>query len=321
MRSTVHDSYCEPAQLEVREVDRPAPRADELLVRVEAAGVNIADWYHLTGTPYVMRFESGLRGPKQHVPGTDVAGVVETVGHDVTEFRVGDEVFGEATGSFAEYAVTTADKLVAKPANMSFEQVGVVPVAGLTALQGLQDQAELAAGQSVLVNGAGGGIGTFAVQIAKALGAEVTGVCSTAKVDLVRSIGADHVIDYTQDDFVDHGPFDVIADIVGNRSPADLKRALAADGLYVSIGAPRGGRTFGPTKRLIGVMAAFMFGGHEAKTFVQKIDKDGLQFLADLMEAGTLVPVVGRAYPLAEAGEALDHVEGGHATGKVVVTP
>mgnify|MGYP003858930069 CR=1 FL=1 len=320
MWAVVQDEYGPPDVLEHRETARPTVGAGEVLVRVHAAGANPADWHLMRGDPYVMRLMSGFRAPKDGVRGLDVAGRVEAVGEDVTRFRPGDEVFGEAAGSFAEYARANEDKLAAKPDTLTFEQAAAVPVAGVTALQGLRDKGEIRAGQTVLVNGASGGVGTFAVQIAAWLGAEVTGVCSTRNVELVRSLGADRVVDYTEADFTRGGErYDCVFDLVGNHSLSALRRALAPDGTLVLCGGG-GGRWIGPLGTTARAALLSPFLGQRLRSFLAETTDDDLAVLADLLEDGTVTPVVDRTYPLRETAEAIRYLEAGHARGKVVVT-
>jgi NADPH:quinone reductase-like Zn-dependent oxidoreductase len=301
----------------------PVPKDDEVLLRVHAAGVEPGVWHLMTGMPYLVRLLGyGLRRPKVRVRGRDVAGRVEAVGKDVTEFRPGDEVFGICEGSFAEYACARADKLVPKPANLTFEQAAVVPISGLTALQGVRDRGQVQPGQRVLVIGAAGGVGSFAVQLAKAFGAEVTGVCSTTKADLVRSIGADQVIDYTREDFADGTRhWDLILDTAGNRSLSQLQRALAPKGTLVLVGGEGGGRWLGGFERqLFWAPMRSPFVGQKLRSLASKERKEDLQTLRELIEAGKVTPVIDRTYPLAEAPEAIRYLAQGHPRGKVAVT-
>lgn len=314
MRAIVQRKYGPPDTLRLEEIERPEVGAEDVLVRVRAAGINPADWHMTGGTPFVARLMFGLRQPKQPVPGTDVAGVVEAVGTNVTAFKPGDEIFGARSGSLAEY-VAGGKNFLPKPANVSFEQAGAVAIAGCTALQGLRDKAHLQAGQRVLINGAAGGVGTFAVQIAKSYGAHVTGVCSTHNVELVRSIGADEVIDYTAEDFVRQGQqYDVVLDMVGNRSLSEIRRVLTPKGTAVLIGGEGG------VGGLVKTLLLNLFVGHRLLTFIAKIDRDDLLVLSELMESGKVTVVIDRTYPLDEAPEAMRYLEAGHARGKVVVT-
>jgi NADPH:quinone reductase-like Zn-dependent oxidoreductase len=320
MRAIAQDGYGPPDVLELREVDVPTVGADEVLVRVRAAGANPADWHLMRGDPYVMRLQSGLSGPTPAVRGLDVAGVVESVGDGVTRFGPGDEVFGEADGTFAEYAAAGEDALAPKPAGLTFEEAAAVPVAGITALQGLRDTGGLRSEQSVLINGASGGVGTFAVQVAKAYGAAVTGVCSARNVGLVRSLGAEHVIDYTEEDFARSGErYDLVFDLVGNRSLSDLRRVLAPEGTLVLSGAA-GGRWIGPLPTLATALVLSPFLRQRLRAFVASVNAADLADLAGLVEEGAVTPVIDRTYPLEETPEAIRYLEAGHARGKVVIT-
>ena len=322
MKAAVRSRFGPPAAvIEIREVARPVPGPGELLVRVEAAGANIAEWYGVVGRPYVGRVSMGVRHPKTTALGVDLAGRVEAVGEGVTLFRPGDEVFGARSGAFAEYVCARADRAVLpKPPGLSMEQAASVATAAATALQGLREKGGLQAGQSVLVNGASGGIGTFAVQMAKAFGAEVTGVCSTANVDLVRSLGADRVVDYTRDDFTLEGRhYDVLLDIAGTRSWSECKRVLAPHGRLVIVGAPKGGRLLGPLRRVARLRLAAVGDSRKVVFFIAKLDRPTMQALAELLESGKVKPVVSRTYPLTQVAEALDHVSHGHVRGKVVI--
>ncbi|MCU1375763.1 MAG: NADPH:quinone reductase and related Zn-dependent oxidoreductase [Actinomycetia bacterium] len=323
MRAIVRDTYGEADDVvRLDEVDRPEIGADEVLVQVRAAGVDRGVWHVMAGLPYPIRLAGyGFRAPENRVLGGDVAGIVEAVGANVTTLHPGDEVFGIATGSFAEYARARADKLAPKPANLTFEQAAAVPVSGLTALQGVRDKGRVGPGQQVLVIGASGGVGTFAVQIAKAFGAEVTGVSSTAKVDVVRAVGADHVIDYTTSDLTDGGRrYDVIIDIGGNRSLTQLRRALTPRGRLVLTGGETGGRWLGGTDRLLRALVLSPFVGQELRSFICSENSKDLLVLTELIESGQVTPFVDRAYPLSEAAAAIHRVHAGQARGKVVVT-
>jgi NADPH:quinone reductase-like Zn-dependent oxidoreductase len=324
MNAIVQEEYgTEPEDvLRLDRIGRPSIGGDEVLVRVAAAGVDRGTWHLMTGLPYAVRVAGyGIRAPKTRVPGLDVAGTVEAVGPDVTGFQPGDEVFGIANGSFAEYATVPVGKLATKPANLSFEQAAAVPVSGLTALQGLRDQAQVEAGQKVLILGASGGVGTYAVQIAKAFGAEVTGVCSTGKVDMVRALGADHVVDYTKEDVADgQHRYDVILDIGGNTRLSDLRRALTADGRLVIVGGETDGRWLGGADRQLRALLLSPFVSQKLSTFVSSENADDLVDLRELAESGTITPAIDRAYPLAEAAAAIRRLQDGHARGKVVIT-
>jgi NADPH:quinone reductase-like Zn-dependent oxidoreductase len=322
MKAIVYDKYGPPDSLELREIDTPVVTDDEVLVRVRAASVNPADWYTLTGTPYFGRVEMGLVKPKSNRLGIDFAGQVEAVGRNVTQFRPGDEVFGGRNGAFAEYVCVAEDRaVVPKPANVTFEEAAAVPVAALTALQGLRDKGQLQSGQKVLVNGASGGVGTFAVQIAKALGAEVTGVCSTRNADLVRSLGADHVIDYTNEDFTRSDQrYDLMLDIAGSRSWSKCRRVLDPKAIVVLVGAPKGGRLIGPLSHIVKMRLAAFRSSRKVAFFLAKINKTDLEVLRELLESGKVKPVLDRQYELSEAPEAFQYLGEGHARGKVVIT-
>jgi NADPH:quinone reductase-like Zn-dependent oxidoreductase len=322
MRAIVQAEYGPADVLRVGEVERPTIAADEVLVRVHAAGLDRGTWHLMAGLPYLFRLMGpGVRKPKNPVLGLDLAGTVEAVGAEVTRFEVGDEVFGIGRGSFAEYARAREDKLARKPASLTFDQAAVVAVSGLTALQGLRDVGRVQPGQHVLVVGASGGVGTFAVQIAKAFGAEVTGVCSAAKLDLVRSIGADHVIDYAHDDFAD-GPqrYDLILDLGGNSPLARLRRALTPTGTLVIVGGEAGGRWTGGFGRQLRAVALSPLVRQRLTMKTPKEHYADLERLAQLAEAGDLTPVIDRTYPLHQAPDAMRHLEAGHARGKLVIT-
>lgn len=321
MQAIVQDHYGSGEALELREIERPAIGEHQVLVRVRAAGVNPADWAVMSGLPYIARPVYGLRRPKIGVRGTDVAGYVAAVGSGVTRFKPGDEVFGASTGSYAEYAAASDDELALKPASLTFEQAATVPMAGLVALQAIRDQGEVRAGQTVLINGASGGIGTFAVQIAKALGAEVTAVASTRNLDLLRSVGADHVIDYTVEDFTSGGKrYDIILDNVSNHSLSNLRRALTPTGVLIPNGGNFGNRWFASAGRLIRATVLFRFGTQRLGRFLVSTNHEDLVALKELIEAGKVTPVLDRTYPLSGAAQALDHVGAGHAQGKVAIT-
>jgi NADPH:quinone reductase-like Zn-dependent oxidoreductase len=322
MKAIVQDTYGSTDVLELRDIDRPEIADDEVLVRVYAAGVDRGVWHLMTGLAYPIRLAGyGLRAPKTPVPGMDLAGVVEEVGSDVTRFRPGDEVFGIGKGAYAEFARAPENKLAPKPANLTFEQAAVVAISGSTALQAVRDKGHVEPGQQVLIIGASGGVGTYAVQLAKALGAEVTGVCSTTKVDLVRSIGADHVIDYTREDFADGKQrYDVILDIGGNRSLSHLRRALTRKGTLVLVGGEEGGRWLGGMDRQLRMLLLSPFVGQTLRSLINKENHEDLIVLAELIEAGKITPVIDRTYPLSEAPKAIRHMEEGHVRGKVVIT-
>lgn len=320
MKAVLHDNYGSADVLEVRDVDLPELEPDRVLVRVRAAAINPLDWHFMTGTPYLVRLMLGLRKPKQRVRGADMAGVVEAVGSQVDGYAPGDEVFGGGPGCFAELVACKATNLATKPAGMTFAEAAALPVAAVTALQGLRDHAGLGRGQSVLINGASGGVGPFAVQIAKNMGAEVTAVCSTRNVELVRSLGADHVIDYTQDDFVEAGRrFDAILDNVGNRSLADCRRVLNDSGVLVIVSGPKHNKLLGPITRSVLAKLRFLVGKQRAVTFTAKETHDELAALADMVEAGQLRSVIDRSYPLDRTAEAMAYLADGHAQGKIII--
>jgi NADPH:quinone reductase-like Zn-dependent oxidoreductase len=322
VKAIVQDTYGSADVLELRDVDTPVIGDDDVLVQVRAAGVDQGVWHVMAGLPYPIRLAGyGLRAPKTPVPGMDVAGVVEAVGGDVTRFQPGDEVFGIAKGAYAEYARAPESKLAPKPANLTFEQAAVVAVSGLPALQGLRDHGKLRPGQTVLIIGASGGVGTYAVQLAKAFGAQVTGVCSTTKMDMVRSIGADHVIDYTRDDFAEgEQRYDVILDIGGNSSLSRLRRALAPKGTLVIAGGETDGRWLGGTDRQLRALLLSRFVAQKLGTFVSKENHEDMIVLKELIEAGKVTPVIDRTYPLNEVPEAIRYMREGRARGKVVIT-
>jgi NADPH:quinone reductase-like Zn-dependent oxidoreductase len=321
MKAFVYHEYGPPDVLELREIAKPVPADDEVLVRVLATSVNPVEWHTMTGVPYIARM-GGLRRPKSERLGVDFAGTVETVGKDVTQFQPGDDVFGARDGAFAEYVCVREERLVLpKPANVTFEEAASVPVAAVTALQGLRDKGQLRPGQKVLINGASGGVGTFAVQIAKALGAEVTGVCCTRKMDVARSLGADRVIDYTQEDFTrTDDRYDLMLDIAGNRSWSECKRVLNEKATLVLVGGPKTNRWIGPVGHLMRLRLASMIGSRKVTWFLAKLNRPDLVFLSDLLEAGKLKPFVERTYELSRLPDALAYLGEGHAEGKIVVT-
>jgi NADPH:quinone reductase-like Zn-dependent oxidoreductase len=318
MKAIVQDRYGSAEVLEPRDIEKPQIGDGEVLVRVQAASIHVGDLVVMSGSPYLMRMTTGLRKPKYRVPGTDIAGTVEAVGKDVKELRPGDDVFGWCTNAFAEYATASEDHFVLKPANLTFEQAAAVGVSATAALQLLRDDGHVRSGQKVLINGASGGVGTFAVQIAKALGAEVTGVCSTKNVELVRSIGADHVIDYTKEDFRESGPrYDLILDNVGDHSMSATRRALVPDGTLLSNGGAHSG---GKLARVIRHTIVSVFVRQQGKPSIKFQNRDDLVALKELVEAGKVKPVIAATYPLAETREAIGHVGAGHARGTVVVS-
>ena len=317
MKAITQDRYGSADVLKPQDIDMPDIGDDDVLIRVHAASIHIGDWVLMTGVPYVMRMGTGLSKPKNRVPGTDIAGTVEAVGTEVRSLRPGDEVFGWCTGAFAEYARAPEDQLVKKPANLTFEQAAAVGVSATTAVQLLRDDGKVQPGQKVLINGASGGVGTFAVQIAKALGAEVTGVSSTNNVELVRSIGADHVIDYTHEDFrKGRERYDVILDNVGDRSMSDTRRVLKPNGTLISNG---GGHASGKLGRVIRTSLASMFVRQQARPSVKTQNRADLVALTELVEAGKVTPVIGRTYALNQTAEAISHVAAGHARGTLVI--
>jgi NADPH:quinone reductase-like Zn-dependent oxidoreductase len=320
MKAIVHDRYGRPDVLELREVDTPVPEDDQVLVRVHASSVNPVEWYGVTG-PYFARIGNGLRRPKDPTVGADFAGRVEAVGRDVEEFQPGDEVFGVSGASWAEYACAPAERLGPKPANLSFEEAAAVPVAAITALQALRDKGRVQPGQKVLINGASGGVGTFAVQLAKSFGADVTGVCSTRNLELVRSLGADRVVDYTQDDFTKSGErHDVMLDIAGSRSFLDFRRVLTSEAIVVLVGGRMTYRGLGPLPHLLGTILKSTGRSQTVAFFVAKVTTEDLGVLRELLESGDVRPVIDRKYPLSAAPEALAYLGERHARGKVVIT-
>lgn len=322
MKAFTYQKYGPPDVLELRDIDPPTPDVDQVLVRVRASSVNPVDWHTLTGTPYLVRADAGLFKPKSDRLGTDFAGQVEAVGANVQDVHPGDEVFGARSGAFAEYVCVRHDRaIVPKPAGLTFEQAAAVPVAAVTALQGLRDKGCIQPGQKVLINGASGGVGTFAVQIAKSFGAEVTGVCSTRNAGLAHSIGADHVIDYSREDFARGGRrFDLILDIAGNRPWADYKRVLNPNGICVVVGGPKTNRWLGPMAHLIRVRLASVIGSQTAAPFLAKTNKDDLIFLQQLLAAGKVTPVIDRSYPFVDIPSAIRYLAEGHARGKIAIT-
>ena len=321
MKAIVQDEYGSPADvLKLEEIDKPAIKDDGVLVRIRAASLHIGDWHAFRGMPYIMRPGYGLRRPRLRVPGTDIAGTVEAVGKDVTNFQPGDDVFGWCKGAFAEYASTGEAKLVRKPVNLSFEQAAAVPTSALTALQAIRDHGKAQPGQTVLITGASGGVGSFAVQIARALGADVTGVCSTRNVDLVRSIGAAHVVDYTQENFTtSEQRYDLILDNVGSHSLSDTRRALGPGGKLLANGSPVEG-WIGGLDHVVKTLVVSLFVRKQGRPFVSLPNNEGLADLKEFTEAGKVAPVIDRTYSLAETAEAIAHVGEGHAQGKTVIT-
>ena len=321
MQAIVQDSYGAASVLRAREIEKPVIGDREVLIRVRAAGVNPADWAIVSGLPYIARPIYGLRKPKNIVRGTDVAGTVEAIGSGVTRFKPGDEVFGWSNGSYAEYTAAAEDSLALKPANLTFEQAAAVPMAGLVALQAIRDHGKVEPGQKVLINGASGGIGTFAVQIAKALGADVTGVCSARNIEMVRSIGADRVIDYMKEDFTKSGlQYDFILDNVSNHSLTDLRRVLTPTGTLIPNGGGFDNRWLASGGRIVRAALLFQFGDQTLGNFLVSSNHADLVVLADLIQASKVTPVMDRTYPLSETAQAIDHVGKGHARGKIAIT-
>ncbi|QTG82881.1 NAD(P)-dependent alcohol dehydrogenase [Arthrobacter crystallopoietes] len=321
MRAITQDVYGSAEVLHLAQIPRPVPAEHEVLVQVRAAGLDRGVWHVTRGLPYLARLAFGLRKPKNPVPGMDLAGIVVAAGPAVTRFAVGDAVFGSGRGSFAEYAVAREDQLAIKPANLTFEQAAAVPVSAVTALQGWRDAGRIEPGQKVLVIGASGGVGSFAVQLAKAFGAQVTGVASTAKLDAVRSLGADDVIDYTREDFADvANRYDLILDIAGNPSLARLRRALNRTGTAVITGGEEGGNLTGGMNRQLRALLLSPFVGQRLTMFIGKVSSADLEELTGLIEAGKVKPSIDRTFPLAEVPDALRYLEAGKVCGKVVIT-
>jgi NADPH:quinone reductase-like Zn-dependent oxidoreductase len=322
MKAAVQQVYGKPDVLELKEIDRPVVTDGGVLVRVRAASVNPADWHLLTGLPYIARPSFGMFKPKQKVLGVDFAGTVEEVGKNVTHFKVGDEVFGGRSGSFAEYVCVAEDRaVVLKPANVTFEEAGAVAVAAVTALQGLRDKVHLQPGQEVLINGASGGVGTFAVQIAKSFGAKVTAVCSTRNVETVRALGADTVVDYTKEDFTrSERRYDLMLDIAGSKSWSDFSRVLKPEATVVMVGGPDNSRLLGPLSHLAKVRLASLRASQKIVFFVASVNQKDMDVLRDLLETRKVKPVIDRRYPLSEIADALRYLGEGHAMGKIVVT-
>jgi NADPH:quinone reductase-like Zn-dependent oxidoreductase len=325
MKAIVQDHYGSPDALKFADVDKPMPTGHEVLVRNHAVSLNARDWHVMRGDPYVARpsADLGWRRPNVPIRGSDFAGTVEAVGLEVTNFQPGDEVYGETAGAFAEYVCPPEDRLARKPVNLTFEQAAAIPLAGQTALIGIRDVARIQPGRRLLINGASGGVGTFAVQLAKAFGGTVTGVCSTRNVDLIRAIGADEVIDYKTTDFArSAGQYDVVLDLVGNRSLADLRRVLAPGGLLILSGGgvSTGGSLLGPMKLMVKGMVLSPFVGRRIVMLTVKPSGENLATLCELAESGKLTAIVDRTYTLAETADAMRYLEGEHARAKVVVT-
>jgi NADPH:quinone reductase-like Zn-dependent oxidoreductase len=325
VKAIVRDSYGSPNVLELTDIDKLEPGDDEVLLRVHAASVNPADWHILRGAPYIARMQFGLGKPKDRVLGCDVAGHIEAVGKNVTMLQPADEVFGspfmDGFGAFAEWVCVSEDLLALKPATLTFEQAAAVPLAASTALQCLRDQGRIEPGHKVLIIGVSGGVGTFAVQIAKSFDAEVSGVCSTRNVEMVRSLGAEHVIDYTQDDFTHSGQkYDLILQLAGTLSPSECKSVLTSNGTLVISSGESEGRWIGPLDHVIKALVLSAFVSQKMASFTVKPNKEDLQLLKQFIEDGTLTPVIDRTYPLAQVPEAIRYLEEGHAQGKVVIT-
>jgi len=321
MKAIVRFKYGGPDVLRLNEIEKPVPKDNEVLIRVHAASVNPLDYHVMRGIPYLMRLGGGLFRPKDNGMGVDVAGHVEAVGTNVKEFKPGDEILGACNGAFAEYACANEKSVIKKPVNVTFEQAAAVPIAGFTALQGLRDQGLIQQGQKILINGAAGGVGTFAVQIAKSLGAEVTGVCSTRNVEMVRSIGSDHVIDYTQEDFTRNmNKYDIIFDLVGNRSLYACKRALKTQGTLVIVGSQSKGRLLGPLGRALRGLLISRFVSQKIKIFMARWSKEDLKTMYELLESGKVKPIIDRYYNLSEVSEAIRYLEEGHARGKIIIS-
>jgi NADPH:quinone reductase-like Zn-dependent oxidoreductase len=321
MQAAVRRCYGSPEVIEIADIEKPAPEDDEVLVKIRAASVNPLDWHELRGSPYLMRLMTGLGQPDSSRMGVDYSGVVEAVGASVSKFKPGDEVFGGRNGAFAEYVTVGEDRAIAlKPANMTFEQAASVGIAGITALQALRDKGLLQSGQRVLINGASGGVGTFAVQIAKSFGAEVTAVCSTRNVELVRSIGADHVFDYKKEDYTDSGEqYDLIIDNVGNHGLFANRSVLTADGILVMIGGAKGD-WIAPLKGPIKALMLSPFVDQELALILAEFSQSDLNVLGDLMRSGAVTPVIDRTYPLHELAQAIAYSEEGHARGKIIIS-
>jgi NADPH:quinone reductase-like Zn-dependent oxidoreductase len=321
MKAAVYIRYGPPDVVQISDVEKPVPKDNEVLIKVRAASLNPLDWHFMRGTPYAVRVVAGLRKPKIPGLGVDVAGQVEALGAKVSQFKLGDEVFGSCKGAFAEYVCASEAVLVMKPANVTFEQAASVPVAAYTALQGLRDKGHIQAGQKVLVNGAAGGVGTFAVQIAKSFGAEVTGVCSTRNLDMVRSVGADRVIDYTQEDFTKSAQrYDLFFDGVGNHSLLASRRVLNPKGIYVGAGGTTDNWMIRPLLSAISSLVLSLFGNKKLLMVLAKPNKQDLAWMREHMESGKITPVIDRRYNLNEAPEAIRYLETGHARGKVIIT-
>lgn len=322
MRAVTTRCYGVPDGLHLEQIAKPVPGEGKVLIKVHASSVNPAEWYGVSGQPWMIRLTTGIGTPKSVRVGYDVAGTVEAVGPNVTLFKPGDEVFGGVGGAYAEYVIAREQgAIVAKPSNLSFEEAAGIPIAAITALQGLRDQGRIAAGQKVLINGASGGVGTYAVQIAKSYGAEVTGVCSTRNVEMVRSLGADHVIDYTKEDFTEGKErYDVILDNVGNRGFSEMENVMKAEGIIVVVGAPKKGAFLGPIKKVAWMTVAKHFVDPTLTFFIASVNKADLELLANLVREGKMKTVIDRRYPLEQTGAALEYLGSQRARGKVIIT-
>lgn len=319
MKAIVHTKYGTPDVLELIDIEKPTPKDDEVLIKVRASSVNPAEWYGITGLP-IARIGEGLFKPKDIRLGVEYSGVVEAVGKDRADFKVGDEVFGARSGAYAEY-VCVKNIITPKPKNITFEQAAATPTAATTALQGLRDFGKIQAGQKVLINGASGGVGTFAIQIAKALGAEVTGVCSTINVEIVRSLGADHVIDYTKEDFtLSNQKYDLLLDVAGTRSWSEYKRILKPDAHFVIVGAPKSNSPIGPLGHVIKIKIGSWRASQKVEFFIAKFNKEDMNLIKEWLESGKVKPYVEKTYPLDKIADAMNHLGTGHAQGKIVLT-
>jgi len=322
MKAILFTGYGGPDVVQLAEIAKPVPKDNEVLIQIHAASVNPLDWHCMRGEPYIMRIQSGLRKPKDSRLGVDLAGHVEAAGRNVTQFKPGDAVFGACRGAFAEYACASETSLARKPANVTFQQAAAVPIAAFTALQALRDKGQIQRGQKVLINGAAGGVGTFAVQIARWFGAEVTGVCSTSNVPMVRSLGADRVIDYSKEDFTSSGQqYHLILDMIANHSLSDCRRALTPRGTLVVVGGADKGRWLGPLASALKAAVVSRFVSQKLLPFLAHLSQQDLVLLQELLETGKVTPVIGRSYPLSQVGAAIRYLEEGHARGKVVITP
>jgi len=321
MKAITHSAYGPPEVLRFSEVVKPVPRDDEVLVRIRAASVNPLDWHYMRGAPYILRLMAGWSRPRVTRLGVDMAGTVEAAGRNVTQFKPGDEVFGACRGALAEYVCAAEGRVVPKPANVTFAQAAAVPVAALSALQALRDKGRIQPGQKVLINGAAGGVGTFAVQLARSFGAEVTGVCSTRNVELVLSLGAHHAVDYTRGNFTQSGRrYDLILDSIGNHASADLRRALTPDGIAVLVGGPNEGQWLGPMTGMLMAVASSWFSRQKLRPFLASLNKADLLIMRELLQTGTVTAVIDRTYPLQDVPAAIHYLEAGHARGKIVIT-